>query len=463
GLYYLQGGGLSVSGDGSVSGNGVVIYNAPQAGKGAISITGQGIVTLAGPTNGTYQGIALFQDRSSKATLTVSGNGSLDLTGSLYAAAAKLNISGNGQANISDGAAVVVEDLNVSGNGLSIGGGRNAALVVGDPTVQAEGQTGPAATAQPVAGHEQSAMASVTLATFTGGDGSLPASDFSASIDWGDGTTSAGSVSLAAMTYSVSGTHTYQDEGSYAITISIGQTSSSLLASTTVATTATIHEELLAEGTEGSPNQKYIQEMYRDIYDRQADPTGREDWVGLLASGVPRATVAYEMIEVATSEEFQYHTANSLYQQYLHRAPEAGGEQFWMAYLYSGGGTIEEMAEALLGSNEYFQTRGRGTASGFLQSLFQDVLDRPIDSDALTYFTGLLAHGHTTYEIAQMIFNSPEYERVRVNDLYEQLLDRPADAEALPYFTAAMAQGMTDETIIARILASDEYFALSQE
>ncbi|MGH7136894.1 MAG: DUF4214 domain-containing protein, partial [Pirellulales bacterium] len=259
----------------------------------------------------------------------------------------------------------------------------------------------------------------------------------------------------------VSGTHSYQDEGQYTISVSVSQNNDPSVAST-VTTPANIHEQLLAEGTVGTADQNNIQESYRDLFDRQAEPTGRQDWVGLLESGVPRVTVAYEMIKVATSEEFQIDTVSALYQQYLHRAPDPMGETFWVAYLYSGGGTIEGMAEALIGSNEYYQSRGDGTVSGFLHALFADTLGRDIDSGALTYFTGLMANGRTTDEIATMIFLSDEYQRVRVNDLYEQLLDRPADPAGLAYFAAELAWGVTDESIMAQMLSSDEYFAKAQ-
>jgi hypothetical protein len=48
-----------------------------------------------------------------------------------------------------------------------------------------------------------------TVATFTDTDTVTPASDLAASIDWGDGTTTAGVVSGSAGSFSVSGSHTY--------------------------------------------------------------------------------------------------------------------------------------------------------------------------------------------------------------------------------------------------------------
>ena len=64
------------------------------------------------------------------------------------------------------------------------------------------------------------------------------ANDFSAQIDWGDGSTGAGTVAAAGGGgFDVTGTHTYTDAGSYAITTSITEVGGS---STTANSTAHI-------------------------------------------------------------------------------------------------------------------------------------------------------------------------------------------------------------------------------
>jgi len=59
--------------------------------------------------------------------------------------------------------------------------------------------------------------ASVLTGTFTDPGSTNPSSDYTASIDWGDGTTTAGDVSGSSGSYAVSGTHTYPDEGSFTV------------------------------------------------------------------------------------------------------------------------------------------------------------------------------------------------------------------------------------------------------
>src|SRR5262249_31757218 len=89
-LYYLQGGGLTLSGPASLVGSGVTIYNAPGGAKtgDAISITGNGTVNLTPPTSGTYKGIAIFQDRTATSTVKIAGNGLVVIGGVIYAARA---------------------------------------------------------------------------------------------------------------------------------------------------------------------------------------------------------------------------------------------------------------------------------------------------------------------------------------------------------------------------------------
>ena len=53
------------------------------------------------------------------------------------------------------------------------------------------------------------------IATFTDTDVSAPATDFTATIMWGDGINSGGTVAGSAGHFSVTGTHAYAKEGSY--------------------------------------------------------------------------------------------------------------------------------------------------------------------------------------------------------------------------------------------------------
>jgi uncharacterized repeat protein (TIGR01451 family) len=64
-------------------------------------------------------------------------------------------------------------------------------------------------------------LTNVTVATFTHASGVEPTSAFSATINWGDGRTSTGTITQSGTTYSVIGSHRYFHSGSHTITTTV--------------------------------------------------------------------------------------------------------------------------------------------------------------------------------------------------------------------------------------------------
>ncbi len=121
--YILQGGGLNVTGKSSLSGAGVMIYNASTNG-GQINFSGTSAVTLSAPTGGAYQGIVFFQNRASNAPVVLgSGNVTVNLTGVVYAPGAPVVAGGSSNVLIQGDAAngisgaLIAYDLSKSGDG----------------------------------------------------------------------------------------------------------------------------------------------------------------------------------------------------------------------------------------------------------------------------------------------------------------------------------------------------------
>ena len=117
GIYYMDEGGFQFTGSGSLIGDGVMIYNKPGNGQAnGVDISAQGYVHLTPPTSGIYQGILLFQERTSNVAASVSGGSNMDLTGTFYFAGAQLNITGSsGFGNF--GSQYISNTLNVQGTG----------------------------------------------------------------------------------------------------------------------------------------------------------------------------------------------------------------------------------------------------------------------------------------------------------------------------------------------------------
>lgn len=118
GIYYMDGGGFSFSGQGNLFGEGVMIYNDPGNGQAdGISVSGQGSLVLSGPTSGVYHGITFFQDRTADVNGNISGTGgTTDISGTFYFAGSNLSISGNGGV-VNIGSQYISRLLELGGNG----------------------------------------------------------------------------------------------------------------------------------------------------------------------------------------------------------------------------------------------------------------------------------------------------------------------------------------------------------
>jgi hypothetical protein len=118
GTYIIEGGGFTVTGNASIAGTGVTIYNAgsnyPNTGGtfGGITLSGNGTFSLSAPTTGTYAGILIFQSRQDTRALSFSGNAMAGLSGTIYAANALLSMGGNAALTNP----LIVGMLNLSGN-----------------------------------------------------------------------------------------------------------------------------------------------------------------------------------------------------------------------------------------------------------------------------------------------------------------------------------------------------------
>jgi hypothetical protein len=297
----------------------------------------------------------------------------------------------------------------------------------------------------PVNGFELTPLTNVTLATLTHPNDVEPASDFSATINWGDGTTSAGTVASTDGGFEVRGSHIYTDEGTFPIIV----TASEANASTTINTNATVLEELLSGGTRGTANQRFITEVYRDLLHRQTDAGGLANWSGLLDQGVSRSQVVL-FIESCTTLEYRHIQVEDAYLAFLQRHADPLGMSSAAAFLQAGG-TTEALAAQIIGSPEYAQKSGV-TNAGFLQALYQDVLKRTLDEGGRAFWDQALARGMSPVAVASAFFASNEYRTEQVQSYYHQFLDRTAEPGGLNSWMAHLQHGDGDDQVIAAII-----------
>lgn len=114
GIYYVSGQGFQITNSANITGNNVMIYSD---GTGSISLTASGSATITPPTSGTYQGMAIFQERSSNKNVSITGSGNMNIQGTFYAAGATMNVTAQGSLLNTIGSQYIVNILNVTGSG----------------------------------------------------------------------------------------------------------------------------------------------------------------------------------------------------------------------------------------------------------------------------------------------------------------------------------------------------------
>jgi hypothetical protein len=286
--------------------------------------------------------------------------------------------------------------------------------------------------------------------------GLSPSGDFTASINWGDGATTAGTVtSQNTGNYRVTGSHPFSAfNGAKTVTVTIIDADG----------VTTVVSDPIIDPPGGPPaataNQSYVAAAYLDLFGQAADNSttvaGKTlaSWAGPLDAGASRAAFAAAMVH---SADYYASIIRPTYERYLGREPDAAGLSYWVAQMQAGL-TDERLEAGFVGSAEFY-THAGGTDSLWVDFMYQDLLGRAAESQGETYWVAQLAAGADRTSVAYGFAASLERERMRVQDDYFHYLGRQADTAGVDYWVTAFAHGTANEDVIAGFLASDEYFA----
>jgi hypothetical protein len=240
------------------------------------------------------------------------------------------------------------------------------------------------------------------------------------------------------------------DNGTYTVTIKAG----SLFDSVGHELSGPVDSSFTVSVPEQAPSEIFVTNLYRELLHRKPDSAGLQFWSGLVDQHInPQEIVR----GIQGSPEYRTVEVQDAYQKLLHRSADPAGLGFFIGLLTQGG-AVEQVESIMLGSAEYFQTRGAGTDAGFVDSLYHDLLNRDVDSAGASFFGGLLAQGAAHDAIGQAIQNSAEALQLNISGYYQALLTRAADPAGLAFWLTSLKQGQHDIDVLAGILGSSEYF-----
>jgi hypothetical protein len=292
-----------------------------------------------------------------------------------------------------------------------------------------------------VAGSGTAANASIGITLL---NNALPAADYTATINWGDRTpANNGTVSVSGTHLTVSGNHTFQSGSAFVVNVSVTDSTGDTFKYNTTAFV-------------GTPSQRFVEELYLDLFNRVPDSGGLSNWSAAIDSG--EFTQAQIVEQLTVTNEFRTDVVESLYHSVLRRAADPTGLAAWVNFL-NNGKTAEQLEAQLLGSAEFFNNEGGGSFAGFLNALYSVVLHRPVDQSGLGAWSLQLAAGMPRTQVAAAILASPESDTDQVQVAFEQFFRRPPSAVEASRYGTDLEAGMPLVSVITDLIGTQEYAA----
>ena len=206
-----------------------------------------------------------------------------------------------------------------------------------------------------------------------------------------------------------------------------------------------------------------INDIYRDVLERNTDQGGEDYWYKELESG--RQTLDDIRSNVEKSDEAANLESNKAfieeqYQSGLDRGtqdnvddaadPYGGGMGYWLKDLATGQ-SRDDVAANIRRSDE-FSTQ----AEDYLDGLYENILERDPDAEGLDYWKEQLTSGNQTREEVEANINRSDEKWL--GDTYKAELGRSLGDEGRDYWLEDMNErGQTREQVLANIRRSEEY------
>jgi len=159
-----------------------------------------------------------------------------------------------------------------------------------------------------------------------------------------------------------------------------------------------------------------------------------------------------------------------LFNTYLFRNVDSVGQTFFFNS-FKAGLKYQEAKLIIFSSDEYFQVRGGGSNTTYLDAMYADQLGRSVDAIGRAFFGGQLnaATAANTAQVRRVvadgIVDSTEGAQKETAVLYTRLLVRAADSFGFLFFTSQLtaftgfpASPTDEQTVMAQMVGSQELF-----
>jgi len=199
----------------------------------------------------------------------------------------------------------------------------------------------------------------------------------------------------------------------------------------------------------------WVESLYRQILDRNADADGLASWVLRLEKGASQASVAEAFWN---SAERLGNAVDHFYRAFLGREADAGGRQFHLNQLLRGV-AVDEVLANFVSSAEY--RRLHPSADGLVDAMYRHLLLRESDASGKANWRQVLDSRGARAVALGLLGSRERHERV-VDALYRRLLDRSPDPTGKNAYLARVEAAEDIGAVIGSLATSAEFVRASQ-
>jgi len=179
-------------------------------------------------------------------------------------------------------------------------------------------------------------------------------------------------------------------------------------------------------------NEKFVELLYKGLFDRDPDENGRQGWLNVLSEGFSRTYVCAGFIgsdeykkmcalyeikpgQVALSEVTDLHPdvthfVSYLYQYLLNRNPDKDGLKGWVSQLVKQANTASEVVYGFVYSKEF---QGLNLSDEqYIRILYKTILGRDADGKGLNDWTVVLQNGMSRRYVLWGFLESQEFSKL---------------------------------------------------
>ncbi len=301
-------------------------------------------------------------------------------------------------------------------------------------------------------------MNDVRVATFTDANPLATAADYTATVNWGDGSTTDAAVVADGAGFAVVGSHTYSGAIPVGPNVSVTVRNKDTDAEHTGSGPLTVVPNYPPPLSEP---QQFVQGLYLRELNRAGTTAELDGWVSVMGGANGRTNVANA---VARSTEARTRMVSGWYQTYLNRAAQGGEASGWVQQLQAGA-TEEQVQGGILGSQEFANRAQTLISSGtpaerHVQVMYSTLLGRYGSAAEQGGWVTVLSQPGGSTAVASALLTSIEYRARTFENYYLSILGRPADAAGLHGWVYSGLETVTVRAAIEAASTGPIYYPL---